>query len=48
MKIMYKIISATGIQGVKYYNTYEEARAAADVRYRVTLIKWYVQTVIIK
>ena len=48
MKIMYKIISVTGIQGTKYYPTYEEARAAADIRYRVTLIKWHVQTVVIK
>ena len=48
MKIMYKIVSSTGIEGIKYYKTRKEAQEAADIRYRTTLIKWYVRPVILK
>ena len=41
----YIIISRTGWQGSAYYNTFEEANAAAIWRYNCTNILWYVREV---
>ena len=47
-KIMFKVICETGLEGIKYYKTYEEAVEAARLRSALGRYKWFVKTVTLK
>jgi len=46
---MYKIVcKETGMEGMKYYNTYEEAAEAAELRTNLSRYHWIVKMVILR
>ena len=47
-KIMYSIVCETGIIGIKYYKTFEEAETAAKIRTNLSGKKWMVKAVILR